>query len=174
MPKVLAGSVSSADSTDLVLKNKSPFLSWFCGLCVYAFMVEMTWIFVRDGGFHTLAPHMEVFALMGSWIIGVCFLVVFLQKKYMKTVLKDGKVTIQTLCLMPLYRDIEKFDLEKAKGVYFISDPKPNGEKYYRCELMTPKGKMITLSEGNIMPDVKAVHDRVYFLSRGYEYSHSS
>lgn len=164
MPRSMVANIGQEKPVELVLKNKSPFLCWAFALIIYAVMVEVTWIFVRDGGFHTLAPHQEVFLFFGMWIIGICMLVMLLKQKLMKTTISDGVVNVSCTCLMPLYRDVEKFKIKEARGVYFITDQLSNGDINYRCELMTPKGALIVLKEGLVMPEVRAAYEKIFLL----------
>jgi hypothetical protein len=146
-------------SEALEFKNNIAAFEWIFMLVWTAMLAIFTWLFIREGGFGEFQYFVEMAVIAAFWLFGAGFSAYFFKRARVHLSVADGKVLLRESWLWRSRE--ESFPLAALAPAILVEEKDSEGDPYFRCAVLTPAGRTITICEGHHQPDVEAARDRL-------------
>lgn len=143
----------------LVLKNNSAAFGWgfmtiwLAGLCL------ISWLFLRDGGFHQLDPAVETGIMLMFWLFGLGGAGYLFNQPRVRLSLEGGMVTLREVVFWRVRE--ETFPAVDLGLPPIRHERDSDGDPYYSFMVATPSGREAAVCVSHDKATVEAQRDRV-------------
>jgi hypothetical protein len=125
---------------------------WLSMLCV------VTYIFVRDGGFHQFDPLIETGIMLMFWLFGLGGGGELFARPRTRLTIAGGIVEARQI--WPLRHAVERFPAETL-ATRIVDGRDDEGDPYFTCVVTLPSGRTIAVVESHDRTAVEAAYDRL-------------
>jgi hypothetical protein len=126
---------------------------WLAGLCM------ITWLYVRDGGFHQFDPLIEVGIMLMFWLFGLGGASHLFGMPRVHITVESRMATIRETLPWSVREDIFSTRALKALPLKFERDS--DGDPYYSCLIETPGGRKVLVGGSPDAAVAQALRDRL-------------
>jgi len=143
----------------VVVRNNIAVFGWLFMSVWMGFLVLITYIFVRDGGFHQFNPLAETGVMLMFWVFGLggCG-ELFGHARVRVTVDAGGVLVEERYFLRRRTARVRAADVVLSE----VRETKDSeGDPYFVCALTLPSGRSVTVAESNDRQTVEATRQRL-------------
>lgn len=141
------------------IRNNMAIVGWIFMSIWMGMLLLITWLFVRDGGFHQFDPLVETGIMLLFWVFGLGGSAELFGRPRVRFVIEGGEVDVTERWLLRSRH--ETFPLADLAEPKLISDRDSDGDPYYRCGLVLPSGRKISVRESHDRATIEAECDRI-------------
>lgn len=126
---------------------------WLCGISL------ISWVFVRDGGFHQMHPLLEVGIMLMFWMFGLAGGGYLFSQTRVRLTVENGAVTLREA--LPWKRSEERFPVSTIEVPPVLRERDSEGDPYFRCVIVTPAGRRVSMGESHDEETMDRLRERV-------------
>lgn len=143
----------------LILRNNIAIVVWIFGAIWIGMLFLITYLFVRDGGFHQFDPPIETAIMLIFWVFGFACYHHIAGLSRTALVVENGRVTVSEH--WPFRARTEQFDPGEIDLPILETGRDSEGDRYFRCVITTPSGHAVAVAEGNDREIVEAAYRKL-------------
>jgi hypothetical protein len=146
-------------ATGSIFRNNMAIAAWiFMGLWDLGLLL-MTYVFIRDGGFHQFSLPVEYGIVGVFWIFGLIGTAACFGKPRVHVSVESGEIVLRERWL--LGSRIERFPVGSVSPPRLVQQRDSDGDPYFHCVLITPAGRKVIFKESASFKDADAECERL-------------
>lgn len=157
------GRVPMSDA--IVFRNNMAVVGWVFMAIWLGGVGLISWLFVRDGGFHQMHPLIEVGIMLMFWMFGLAGGGYLFSRTRVRLTIRQGTATLRESALWKSRE--ERIPAGSITVAPVLKGRDSEGDPYFSCLVVTPDGRQVTVGESHDEASMEALRERVASALRG-------